>query len=68
VPVEVSVSGFEELPIGRDVTPALTTVRVPMMEMGRQSMLLALRDPQAPVELVRLETELIERDSVRARA
>jgi LacI family transcriptional regulator len=64
VPVDVSVVGFDDVPVARDVTPALTTVRVPMVEMGRQSMLLALRDPQAPVELVRLETELVERDSV----
>lgn len=64
VPEDVSVVGFDDVPVARDVTPALTTVRVPMREMGRQSMLLALRDPQAPVELVRLETDLVERDSV----
>jgi LacI family transcriptional regulator len=66
VPEDVSVAGFDDLPVARDVTPALTTVRVPMMEMGRQSMLLALRDLEAPVELVQLDTELVERDSVAA--
>ena len=64
VPEDVSVAGFDDLPVARDVTPQLTTVRVPMLEMGRQSMLLALRDVQAPYELVRLETELVERHSV----
>jgi LacI family transcriptional regulator len=64
VPEDVSVAGFDDLPVARDVTPALTTVRVPMVEMGRQSMRLALRDPKAPYELVRLETELVERRSV----
>ena len=64
VPEDVSVAGFDDLPVARDVTPQLTTVRVPMLEMGRRSMLLALRDAQAPYELVRLETELVERRSV----
>src|SRR5215471_19325704 len=63
VPEDVSVVAFDDVPVARDVTPALTTIRVPMVEMGRQSMRLALRDPQAPYEVVRLETELIERAS-----
>jgi LacI family transcriptional regulator len=66
VPDDVSVAGFDDVPIARDVTPALTTVRVPMVEMGRRSMRLALRDPLAPHELVRLETHLVERESVAA--
>jgi LacI family transcriptional regulator len=64
VPEDVSVAGFDDLPVARDVTPALTTIRVPMAEMGRQSMRLALRDPDAPAELVRLETDLVVRRSV----
>jgi LacI family transcriptional regulator len=64
VPDDVSVAGFDDLPVARDVTPALTTIRVPMAEMGRQSMRLALRDANAPYELVRLETELVVRQSV----
>jgi LacI family transcriptional regulator len=66
VPEDVSVAGFDDLPVARDVTPALTTIRVPMVEMGRQSMRLALRDPNAPHELVRLETDLVVRQSVAA--
>ena len=66
VPADVSVAGFDDVPVARDVTPALTTVRVPMVEMGRRSMRLALRDPNAPHELVRLHTELVERQSVAA--
>jgi LacI family transcriptional regulator len=64
VPEDVSVVGFDDVPVARDVTPALTTVSVPMVEMGRQSMRLALRDPGAPHEVVRLETHLVERGSV----
>jgi len=66
VPEDVSVAGFDDLPVARDVTPALTTIRVPMVEMGRQSMRLALRDSNAPYELVRLETDLVVRQSVAA--
>jgi LacI family transcriptional regulator len=64
VPEDVSVAGFDDVPVARDVTPALTTVRVPMVDMGRQSMRLALRDPGAPHEVVRLGTELVVRRSV----
>ena len=64
VPEDVSVAGFDDVPVARDVTPALTTVRVPMVDMGRQSMRLALREPGAPHEVVRLETELVVRRSV----
>ncbi len=66
VPDDVSVVGFDDVPVARDVTPPLTTVRVPLAEMGRQSMRLALRDAGAPTEVVRLETELVERGSVRS--
>jgi LacI family transcriptional regulator len=68
VPEDVSVAGFDDVPVARDVTPTLTTVRVPMVEMGRESMRLALRDIRAPYEVVRLETELVERRSVAIRA
>lgn len=64
VPEDVSVVGFDDVPVASDVRPALTTVRVPMVEMGRQSMRLALRDPRAPHEVVRLPTEVVERASV----
>jgi len=66
VPDDVSVAGFDDVPVANDVTPALTTIRVPMVEMGRQSMRLALRAPGAPTEVVRLETQLVERASVRS--
>ncbi|PZF94233.1 LacI family DNA-binding transcriptional regulator [Micromonospora deserti] len=63
VPREVSVIGFDDMPIARDVTPALTTVRLPLVEMGARAMSLAL-DPAVPqprTELV--AAELVRRDS-----
>ncbi|GLY00015.1 MULTISPECIES: LacI family DNA-binding transcriptional regulator [Actinoplanes] len=44
VPDQVSVTGFDDMPIARDVTPALTTVRLPLVEMGERAMALALGD------------------------
>jgi LacI family transcriptional regulator len=42
VPDEVSVAGFDDMPIARDMTPPLTTVRLPLVEMGVRAMTLAL--------------------------
>lgn len=37
VPEDVGIAGFHDLEIGRVVTPALTTVHVPALEMGRRA-------------------------------
>jgi len=42
VPEDISVMGFDDMPIARDVTPPLTTVRLPLVEMGEMAMGLAL--------------------------
>jgi LacI family transcriptional regulator len=59
VPGEVSVVGFDDMPIARDLTPSLTTVRLPLVDIGARAITLALqarrRTPRrevAPVELV----------------
>ncbi|MDF2576221.1 MAG: LacI family transcriptional regulator, partial [Agromyces sp.] len=45
----------------RDLTPALTTVRVPLEELGRRALRLALGDPDADGGTV--QTEVVLRDS-----
>src|SRR5699024_7174620 len=45
---EIGVAGFDDVPTIRDVTPALTTVRVPLEEMGAAAVRLALGDDDAP--------------------
>lgn len=42
VPSEIRVSGVDDLPLSRDVTPALTTVALPFAEAGRRALESAL--------------------------
>lgn len=44
VPEDISLAGFDDVPNARDMNPALTTVRVPMEEIGERAMTLALND------------------------
>jgi LacI family transcriptional regulator len=66
VPEDVSIVGFDDLEEAALVTPALTTVRQPLAEMGRMavSLLLRLLDKQR-VETLRVElaTKLVVRES-----
>jgi LacI family transcriptional regulator len=66
VPEDVSVVGFDDLDQAAIVTPALTTVRQPLAEMGRMavSVLARVLDHQ-PLEALHIElkTRLVVRDS-----
>lgn len=50
VPGDLSVCGFDDVPISRHVTPALTTVRQPTRDMGRVATLELLKAIRAPGE------------------
>ncbi|MGW0577055.1 LacI family DNA-binding transcriptional regulator [Streptomyces sp. NPDC002920] len=67
VPGDVSVAGFDDVPFAADLTPALTTVRVPYEELGRTSVRLALErgERMAGDDHVVLGTQLVIRQSVR---
>jgi len=66
VPEDLSIVGFDDVEKAELVTPALTTVRQPLAEMGRLavSLLTRLLERQ-PIEAMRVElaTKLIVRDS-----
>lgn len=47
VPDRVSVTGFDDVTVAQDLAPSLTTVRLPMTEMGEQALTLALKPPSA---------------------
>jgi LacI family transcriptional regulator len=66
VPQDLSVVGFDDLPVARWVSPPLTTVRQPLAEMGRAAAQM-LGDLIENIPLrsnrVELSTELIVRES-----
>jgi LacI family xylobiose transport system transcriptional regulator len=71
IPDRLSVVGFDDLPIASWVSPALTTVRVPLAEMAEQAAELALRlrDEEEPsISRIDMATTLIVRDSTAAPA
>lgn len=63
VPGEVSVTGFDDVAVAGDLAPSLTTVRLPMGEMGEIALLLALKDPGARPRRRTVGAELVVRDS-----
>jgi LacI family transcriptional regulator len=64
VPEDVSLAGFDDIPTIRDLLPRLTTIRVPMREMGRRSMQIAIDGDGHRPRVVVLPVELVERESV----
>ncbi|HEY4210360.1 MAG TPA: LacI family DNA-binding transcriptional regulator [Steroidobacteraceae bacterium] len=66
IPDELSVVGFDDSPLASRLTPALTTVRLPIREMGRLAAA-RLISPQATDEgAARMNLHLVVRDSSRA--
>jgi LacI family transcriptional regulator len=43
VPDRMSVAGFDDVSVAADLAPSLTTVRLPMTEMGRTALAMALK-------------------------
>jgi DNA-binding LacI/PurR family transcriptional regulator len=66
IPQDLSVVGFDDLPVARWVSPPLTTVRQPLAEMGRAAAQMLgeiLQDRPLRSRQVELSTELIMRES-----
>ncbi|MCG5218061.1 LacI family DNA-binding transcriptional regulator [Streptosporangium sp. KLBMP 9127] len=62
VPEDVSLAGYDDIPLAADLSPGLTTVRIPTDELGRTAVRLAL-DRRQPQHVV-LGTHIVVRDSV----
>ena len=69
VPDDVSVVGFDDIPLLEYLTVPLTTVRVPKFEMGRIATQMLIRHVESkeslPPQKVYLEAELVVRRSTR---
>lgn len=59
---DIALAGFDDIPTGRDVTPPLTTVRIPLEEVGYQA-LLAATDAEWEPDADELRLEVLLRDS-----
>jgi LacI family transcriptional regulator len=67
VPDDMAVAGFDDIPALRDIVPPLTTVRIPLADMGSRALELALDSgDQARVETI--SGEVVVRDSTPQRA
>ncbi|GII23453.1 LacI family DNA-binding transcriptional regulator [Planosporangium mesophilum] len=66
VPDDVSVAGFDDIPIVRDLTPPLTTVALPLPQLGERAMELALTEnPGRRRRIHRMAGEVVIRSSTR---
>jgi LacI family transcriptional regulator len=63
VPDDVSVVGFDDIGLTVDVQPALTTVHLPLEEIGQYGMRLLLDEQRTGVRTVRIPASLVRRAS-----
>ncbi|WP_308215906.1 LacI family DNA-binding transcriptional regulator [Pseudonocardia humida] len=64
IPQDVSVAGFDDIRTLRDLVPSLTTVGLPLEEMGERAAALALdTEPGERPRTVRVRGEVVLRDS-----
>lgn len=76
VPDDMSVAGFDDIPVVRHLNPPLTTMHLPLEEMGERVMALALAEPSsrrhvevfAPKVTLRESTTRLARRSRRSRS
>jgi LacI family transcriptional regulator len=65
VPEDISLAGFDDIPLVRELSPPLTTVALPLTAMGEEVMALALREPRGPRSRgLRVGGEVVLRASV----
>ena len=68
VPEDLSVMGHNNYQISELTTPPLTTVTVPMFELGRSAGEILMRkitDPSTPIENLFFPNRLLIRDTVK---
>lgn len=63
---DLSIVGFDDIPAAGDMTPGLTTIRLPMEALGRRAFEVLGEDPDLPPEV--LSCELVVRATARPRS
>jgi LacI family transcriptional regulator len=64
VPSDIAVAGFDDIPTLRDVSPPLTTVRLPLKRMGEMAASLVLSETRpARPRIIPVSGEVILRES-----
>jgi len=67
LPKDVSIIGFDDIPMSELITPRLTTIRVNMELLGEiaaNKIISTIKDPFRPKSKIMLATAFVERDSV----
>jgi len=70
IPHDLSIMGFDDIELGRQMSPTLTTMAVDKISMGRlavQALIYRIAWPDAAPILTTLQPRLLERQSVRQR-
>jgi LacI family transcriptional regulator len=63
LPSGMAVAGFDDIATLRDVTPALTTVRLPLEELGAGALEMVLQEPAEQPRVRRVRGEVVLRES-----
>lgn len=63
IPEDAVVSGVDDLPLARDVFPALTTMSLPFEDIGRAALRLGLEGPDVAGRRIEFSGELVLRGS-----
>ena len=65
VPQDVSITGFDNLPIAAELSPAITTIDVPARQMGEQAAIALVNavTQQCPIQSESLPVRLIDRET-----
>lgn len=67
VPTDIALAGYDDIESVRDITPALTTVHVPLQRAGEMAIEMALRDPGEHPLVQLLHVDVVTRASTPAR-
>jgi LacI family transcriptional regulator len=63
VPGRISLAGFDDIPATLDTNPTLTTVCIPLTEMGALAVSLALEPPSDELRVRHIRAEVVLRES-----